>query len=154
MARRASPRAPPPQPWWLSSVPVLGVHLVRVVHHRGQDHADRLLFVPEHRTQPPLPASLSSSDWPPAESVHHGDTCNKRDDHANLFEPGCCGCCGCFQDGLSEEVCIHTLNSGTTRRIAVTHAESVSVSVAAGLSVDSGDELNLRHLQLRDCVGA
>ena len=108
MARRASPRAPPPRPWWLSSVPVLGVHLVRMVHHRCQDHADRLLFVPEHRTQPPLPASLSSSDWPPAESVHHGDTCNKRDDHANLFEPGCCGCCGCFQDGLSEEVCIST----------------------------------------------
>ena len=50
------------------------------------------------------------------------------------------------------------LNSGTTRRsaknghkgqknplIAVTHAESVSVSVATGMSADSGDELNLRH---------
>ena len=28
-----------------------------------------------------------SSNWPPAESVHHGDTNNKRD--------GCCGCCCC-----------------------------------------------------------
>ena len=37
---------------------------------------------------------------------------------------------------------------------AVTHAESVSVSVAAGLSADSGDKLNLRHLQLRDTVAA
>ena len=34
---------------------VLGVHpVVLVVHHRCQGHADRLLFVPEHRTQPPL----------------------------------------------------------------------------------------------------
>ena len=58
------------------------------------------------------------------------------------------------------------LNSGTTRRsaknaektakspfIAVTHAESVSVSVAAGLSADSGDDLNLGH-RLRDTVAA
>ena len=33
---------------------LLCVHFVRVVHHRCQGHADRLLFVLEHRTQPPL----------------------------------------------------------------------------------------------------
>ena len=46
---------------------VRGVHLAgRVVQHRCQGHADGLLFVPEHRTQPPLSPALSSAHGLPA----------------------------------------------------------------------------------------
>ena len=49
---------------------VLGVHIVRVVHHHCQGHADGLLLVPEHRTQPPLTPSLSSAHGLPAGLIH------------------------------------------------------------------------------------
>ena len=58
VARSSSPRAPPPWSWWLWSVPA---GAVRVVLHCGQDRADGLLFVPEHRTQPPLSPSPSDA---------------------------------------------------------------------------------------------
>ena len=48
------------------------MHLLRVVHHRCQGRAHRLLFVPEHRTQPPLtpPPSDATHWWSPARLLH------------------------------------------------------------------------------------
>ena len=65
---------------------VLSVHLAaRMVQRCCQGHADGLLFVPEHRTQPPLSSSLSSAHGLPAELIHHKQHTQKG--VTNLSEP-------------------------------------------------------------------
>ena len=61
-----------------------------MVLERGQGHADGLLFVPKHRTQPPLspPPSGTTISGQPAGHIH---CCNSQKKRSRaLFEPGCC----------------------------------------------------------------